>query len=647
MGEEDLLDYDDSEFADETENNDPPDQTGQAEGNTTNGKSNDGHSNDKEEGEISETEETTPNSDGKTKTRSAKKSQSAPAKSLTKSMGEDLPHAKSNPKASQKASNTGKGPVGGTAVKKPFPKIQRRVPTKSELQLKKLKDNYLHFTNDLKQQMRKADASYAKSVATLTEFNRISREHAKSPLVKETVTRRRESAPLRGGNDPSLGQHPNKRRRVMEDPEVQYMGQTNHPNQCDARILINNSRMARGLPPTSTHTHTRPSAAAGSASQMDGNMPQNQFSRFQHKSSMDQARREAHDVISQVKASLQRNGEYHPVTGHCDCQGQGHSNFSEFRGNDPDSQTVQPDSLNDQPVSTCSRCSKQLVSCMCHHGGNPNPSQPMREGGRDQCPNKASNFQYVHKFPYSETEPMTMIDHLDKATIEKILSLEFVDLGTLLPPTIPELDKKNSKRVQWDKDQKDFVEVTDEKSLNNYTIWAKAFRIYMAVIIQKYPELAPQMLVYMSDIQRAAQSQSKFKISTWRQYDWVFRQAMAKYPFRRWDVIDQTHWSTYIVDKTAAARIENPSSNSNGYHGNGGNKNFKKSGNGNSNTPTKFCKDYNGINGSEGCKRERCRFKHSCSYCKKPRHPEFLCRNKKKDLENKKSAGQSNSGQSS
>ncbi len=171
MGEEDLLDYDDSEFpdGDGTESNDPPDQTGQAEGNTTNEKSNDGHSNDREEGELSESEETTPESGGKSKTRSAKKSQNVTAKSLTKSLGEDLPLAKPNPKA--KVSNTGKGPVGGTTVKKPFPKIQRRVPTKSELQLKKLKDNYLHFTNDLKQQMRRADASYAKSVATLTYYH--------------------------------------------------------------------------------------------------------------------------------------------------------------------------------------------------------------------------------------------------------------------------------------------------------------------------------------------------------------------------------------------------------------------------------------------------------------------------------------------
>lgn len=170
MGEDDILDYDDSEFdPDQTENTNPPDQTGQVEGNI----------NEKEDGELSDSEETpqssqkSSKSDGKSNNKSAKESQnvsgSTQGLSLTKSMGEDLSHAKPNAKDKPKVSNTGKGPTpkGGASVRKPFPKIQRRVPTKTEIQLKKLKDSYVHFTSDLKEQMRKADASYAKSVATL------------------------------------------------------------------------------------------------------------------------------------------------------------------------------------------------------------------------------------------------------------------------------------------------------------------------------------------------------------------------------------------------------------------------------------------------------------------------------------------------
>ncbi len=47
-------------------------------------------------------------------------------------------------------------------------------------------------------------------------------------------------------------------------------------------------------------------------------------------------------------------------------------------------------------------------------------------------------------------------DHLDKATVMKILNLEFVELATLLPPEVPDLDKPKRKYFELDDSNKEY-----------------------------------------------------------------------------------------------------------------------------------------------------------------------------------------------
>ena len=146
----------------------------------------------------------------------------------------------------------------------------------------------------------------------------------------------------------------------------------------------------------------------------------------------------------------------------------------------------------------------------------------------------------------------------------------------------------------------------------------------MSVLITKYPELSQQLLMYMGQIQRAANAQFKYKLNGWRQYDWCFRKLMARYPYKRWDIRSDELWSEYITDQIASARLDNPKSNSNfGKGQNQGQRRFNSK---------NICKDFNK---QDGCNRQYCKFKHFCLYCKKPKHNILVCKFKLEKDKNK------------
>ena len=59
----------------------------------------------------------------------------------------------------------------------------------------------------------------------------------------------------------------------------------------------------------------------------------------------------------------------------------------------------------------------------------------------------------------------------------------------------------------------------------------------MAVMVRKYPEAIPEMLIYMLSIMRA---QQEYEEPAWSRYDEAFREKAASIGNRKWSQID-TH----------------------------------------------------------------------------------------------------------
>ncbi len=364
------------------------------------------------------------------------------------------------------------------------------------------------------------------------------------------------------------------------------------------------------------------------------------------------ARQAATDIIDDVKSQLQRNGEF--------------EKFDLFNP-DPASDQVVPEweeaaqtrsrkyvcpspkkfpkSLHDTTFDLAENVPSFDLPADTHVGqvSKPIRAQPYMWGPQQVNHETKSHVvhpatvarpsQTIQYFAGLEEDTLLMADHLDKTIITKIQNLEFVEFASLLPPEVPELDK-NKKKVVWDNESVSFVQETQEKSLNNYTIWSKAFRIYMAVMIAKYPELTHQLMTYQSQIQLASQMQSKFKLQGWRQYDWVMRKKFAKYPHLRWDVKDEEHWNRYVVMPLASASFNSAQ----GTPSKSENTPTKNKGRYNSPKP---CRDFNK---PDGCPRSNCKFSHVCSYCQKRRHTISECRVRMADKRKNTSTKHNNQG---
>ena len=204
---------------------------------------------------------------------------------------------------------------------------------------------------------------------------------------------------------------------------------------------------------------------------------------------------------------------------------------------------------------------------------------------------------------------VSIADHLDAGVIQKIRNKQFVELATLLPPDVQELDKKKLKSLKWDPDTENITySEGEDKTLDTFTIWSKAFRIYMAVYLagNTDPDLLQQMLSYERHISTAASMHARLNISSWRTYDYVFRKKMSKYPHLRWDARDEENWNFLVVLPMAAAQSVYGAENGKGME-------FQS---------PKICRDFNS---TMGCSRNYCKFAHACAYCKKQNHPEEKC----------------------
>ena len=109
--------------------------------------------------------------------------------------------------------------------------------------------------------------------------------------------------------------------------------------------------------------------------------------------------------------------------------------------------------------------------------------------------------------------------HIPKRIKEKIWANEYIDLSALLPTNVDNdlwsvTFAPNTVTLQNQQN------VPKPKSILSFYEWNEAFRIYMAIYIQIFPEDAPHMLKYMSTIKNIYEMKGN---ESFRYYDETFR----------------------------------------------------------------------------------------------------------------------------
>ena len=81
------------------------------------------------------------------------------------------------------------------------------------------------------------------------------------------------------------------------------------------------------------------------------------------------------------------------------------------------------------------------------------------------------------------------------------------------------------------------------KGIQNISTWTDAFVNYMKIFLQRFPNLAIELLAYMSIIRGTNVTFEKIY-----RYDQQFRLRMANNPNRSWACIDGIMWYTVIAN---------------------------------------------------------------------------------------------------
>ena len=138
-----------------------------------------------------------------------------------------------------------------------------------------------------------------------------------------------------------------------------------------------------------------------------------------------------------------------------------------------------------------------------------------------------------------------MIDsHIDINLRKKILSYDYIDFSKLIPNSKTGGDDDFGQRLEIiNKNGVSFlVPVTDKEkiSINSYSKWEIAFRVYSNVLTAKFSHKSTELLQYNHCIHNAS---TTFVWDNVYAYDKEFRRHISRYPSRSWAVILQQAWS--------------------------------------------------------------------------------------------------------
>ncbi|ESO89929.1 hypothetical protein LOTGIDRAFT_164626 [Lottia gigantea] len=194
---------------------------------------------------------------------------------------------------------------------------------------------------------------------------------------------------------------------------------------------------------------------------------------------------------------------------------------------------------------------------------------------------------------------MSLSRHVSEKLKQDIWINKYVDLSALLPGAVPTQLSLNISEADTDPVLK--LTSTSKPRVLNLELWQQAFAIFMDIVLQKSPQLASSLLVYNNLISELARL---YGAKAFAYYDSQFRlsRQTSNYPW------DQIHPEFRLRATTLyGSHIQKtPSINRN---------------KGNGNQVANVCW---GFNTRLGCKRQLCRFAHTCSKCGY-KHPVYRC----------------------
>ena len=151
------------------------------------------------------------------------------------------------------------------------------------------------------------------------------------------------------------------------------------------------------------------------------------------------------------------------------------------------------------------------------------------------------------------------------------------------------------------------------QKINNIHAWDKAFRVFVAIYTEEFPQKTTELMQYVQNIHHAA---GKYRWDNVAYYDYVFRKLMEQYPQRSWAKTYTQGWTFAMCE---------PLQNRNPDHGtNFSNRKDKKN---------KVCWRFNRGICDYG---DRCRYPHRCSSCGSTSHGVHVCHRKQRKSESRR-----------
>ena len=153
--------------------------------------------------------------------------------------------------------------------------------------------------------------------------------------------------------------------------------------------------------------------------------------------------------------------------------------------------------------------------------------------------------------------------HIDEGMETKIVNGEYVDFGKLLPCNKIIVEEDNRLELVIKNGKTFWLPVSESVSINNFSRWEQAFRIYSNVYTRKYPHKSTELIQYNHIIHTIA------GMYTWENvysYDKEFRLHLSKHPSRNWSIILQQVWSMKLKDRLNRSDSYAQSSHGNGNH---------------------------------------------------------------------------------
>ncbi|KAJ1191867.1 hypothetical protein NDU88_001181 [Pleurodeles waltl] len=277
-----------------------------------------------------------------------------------------------------------------------------------------------------------------------------------------------------------------------------------------------------------------------------------------------------------------------------------------------------PWGLNDSWQNAVSDLKRQVDSLVAAHTSNPlqasnssssaalAPSTGLTSppGVQNVLPSASKVLDQVNPTKEGTTDsllsrPGKLAAHVSAEVKEKIWKGEFVDIFSLIRAKRREVEvKEKETKSSSNLERKPKVE-------ENITNWLFGFNVFMSVLLEKKPELGTSLIYYANKILKA---QHTYGGLAWLEYDRDFRWAKVEDPSIGWDQTEVNVWLECVNNKVKGRQPNRPQLSG------------EKKGS---------CWAFN----RKMCRRPAgtCKFRHNCSFCRHPSHPESKCIKKSKE----------------